>query len=640
MNFCRHFFFGLQLLLAVFSGFASCYAAGQQPRGTRPNVVWLISEDNSIHYHKMFFPGGAETPRIAELAVQGIRFDNAFSNAPVCSVARTTLMTSCFAPRIGTQFHRRSVVVPMPSGVEMFPAYLRQAGYYTTNNSKKDYNAIESAGTWDESSGRASWNGREDGQPFFHMQSFGATHESSLHFSQAKYESEATRTDPASVPVAPYHPDTKLFRYTVAKYHDNIQTVDQQIGDVVDRLTQEGLLEDTFVFYFGDHGGVLPRGKGYAYESGLHVPLVVRVPKNFSHLSPWEAGVQTEGFVQFADFGATVLNLSGVEIPKGADGKAFLGQGVTAASVEAQDTAFGYADRFDEKYDLVRTWRKGKYDYIRSYQPFNIDGLQNNYRYIMLAYRQWRQMFKAGELNASQSQFFLPRPVELLFDVEADPHEVNNLATDPAYSAVLKEMRQELQAHVKSMPDLSFYPESFLVDSVFDNPTQFGQKHQGDIAKLVDVADLSLLPFEDAKVKLELALSSPDANIRYWGLIVCSCFGDQAREFTETASELSQLDTDLLVRTRAAEFLGLIGAEDPRATLYDCLSKSTSGVECNLILNTAVLLRDSAPGYDVVVAPESVTQQAGAFQDVRRRLAYFAAEDGVPQNPRGVRKKK
>ncbi|MEO8497223.1 MAG: sulfatase-like hydrolase/transferase, partial [Planctomycetota bacterium] len=162
----------------------------------RPNFVWLISEDNSTHYLKLFNEHGAETPRIAELAKHGLLFENAFSNAPVCSVARTTLITGCYGPRIGTQFHRRSVEVPMPAGLRMFPAYLRDAGYYTTNNNKKDYNAIEGEGVWDESSKDADWRQRKAGQPFFHMQSFTTTHESSLHFSAKEMRSEATKTDP------------------------------------------------------------------------------------------------------------------------------------------------------------------------------------------------------------------------------------------------------------------------------------------------------------------------------------------------------------------------------------------------------------------------------------------------------------
>ena len=162
----------------------------------RPNFVWLISEDNSKHYLKLFDEHGAKTPEIERLAMDGLIFDNAFSNNPVCSVARTTLITGCYGPRIGTQYHRRSVLVPMPHGLRMFPAYLRDAGYYTTNKFKKDYNAVEGGGVWDESSRKATWQNRKTGQPFFHKQSFVTSHENSLHFSAANMKSQKTEADP------------------------------------------------------------------------------------------------------------------------------------------------------------------------------------------------------------------------------------------------------------------------------------------------------------------------------------------------------------------------------------------------------------------------------------------------------------
>ena len=400
----------------------------------RPNVVWIVSEDNSVHYLRHFFSGGAEAENIESLAANGLTFDHAFSNAPVCSVARTTLATSCYGPRIGTQFHRRYQNAPMPEGLKMFPAYLRGAGYYTTNNSKTDYNADASDDVWDESSAKASWRNRKDKtQPFFHMQSHAESHESSLHFDLDTFENEATKADPASVQLADYFPDTPIFRYTHARYHDRMQVIDDIVGATIAKLEQDGVLEDTFVFYFGDHGGVLPRGKGYIYESGLHVPLVVRVPKNFKHLAVAPNGTRVDGFVEFVDFGPTTLHLCGVDVPSQVDGKPFLGSGISMEEVNSRDETFGYADRFDEKYDLLRSIRKGKYQYIRSYQPYLPDGLMNIYRYKSLAYVQWRELFEAGKLTGASKQFFEPKAVELLYDCEADPHQVTNLAGDPGH---------------------------------------------------------------------------------------------------------------------------------------------------------------------------------------------------------------
>ena len=554
----------------------------------RPNVVWLVSEDNSVHYLKMFDSNGAATPNIQRLAEHGLTYDNAFSNAPVCSVARTTLATGCYGPRIGTQFHRKHVVVPMPDGLRMFPELLRQSGYYTANNNKTDYNAIPGKEVWDVSSKKASWQGRADDQPFFYMQSFGVCHESSLHFSAKQMANEKTSTDPETVFVTPYHPNTPTFRYTNARYRDRIMQVDKQIGAVVDKLTKDGLLEDTFIFYFGDHGGVLPRGKGYAYESGLHVPLVVRIPDRWKHLVDAEIGSRQKGFVSFIDFGPTVLNLAGVEVPQQMDGRPFLGAGISQAEANRRDEAFGYADRFDEKYDLVRTLRKGRFEYIRNFQPFNFDGLQNNYRYRMLAFQEWRELYHAGKLNDVQRQFFEARPTEQLFDIEADPHETKNLAGDPEYAEVLSDLRNRLIERMKEMPDLSIYPESVLAEKAFANPVKFGQTHKQEIADLIEVASLNVGAFAENADAIGEALASSNSVARYWALNVCSSYGNSAAKFTDKAKELAKSDSDNLVRIKAAEFLGLIGAADPQDVFLDALRRSQSGIEAGLILNLLI----------------------------------------------------
>ncbi len=602
----------LSLLLAL--AFARVAFAADQP-----NFVWLLSEDNSKHYLRLFDADGAETPRIEALAKHGLVFEHAFSNAPVCSVARTTLITGCYAPRIGTQFHRKSTTVPLPAGLRMFPAYLRDAGYYTTNRQKKDYNAIEGKGVWDMSSGRASWRNRQADQPFFHMQSFGSSHESSLHF-PAKAMETRTETDPEKVQIAPYHPDTPTFRYTYARYHDRIRRIDEQIGGIVDQLAEDGLLENTFIFYFGDHGGVLPRGKGYAYESGLHVPLVVRVPEKWRGLVDAKLGTRVRGFVSFIDFGPTLLHLAGLDVPGGMDGKPFLGKGIRMADVDRRDETFGYADRFDEKWDLVRTLRKGRFKYMRSYQPFNFDALQNNYRYKMLAYTEWRELYRAGKLDAVQKQFFERRAAEALYDIESDPHETKNLADDPAHAETLRALRGRLAAIVKGLPDLSLYPESELAATAFSDPTGFGTSHRAGIAKLVDIADLSLVPFGEARDGVEAALASKDPWQRYWGWIVCSSHGDSARPFVERAKKAMATDTEILVRVRAAEFVGLLGAADPRPTIAAALKQTRSNVEAGLILNTLVLLRDGKPSWDVSTVDVSPAAKGG---EVQRRLLYL-----------------
>ncbi|HEY5653711.1 MAG TPA: sulfatase [Pontiella sp.] len=566
------------------------------PEPERPNIVWLVSEDNSANWLKLYNKNGVPMPNIERLAEQGLVFNNAFSCGAVCSVARSTIISGCYAPRVGAQYHRRLEPVEMPSGLKMFPYYLRQAGYYTTNCDKKDYNfKADLEEVWDESSKTATYRNRAPGQPFFHVQNYFSTHESRMHPNSK--ESVSSTIDPYSVELFPYHPDTKTFREAYARYMDLHKKVDAKMGEFIDQLEKEGLLNDTFIFYYGDHGGVLPRGKGYIYESGLQIPMIVYIPEKWKHLAPTEPGNRIDGFVQFIDLSATVINLAGAEIPEGIDGKPFLGKGVLLEELNTRDTAFGYADRFDEKYDLVRSLRKGRFKYIRNYQPFNFDGLHNAYRYKMLAYQEWRDLYREGKLSAEQSQFFEPRPAECLYDLEKDPYEINNLAGDLAYANKLVEMREQLQSQVKSMPDLSFIPEPVFLEQGCNNPSQFAKEHKQEIEKLIDIADLSLKAFPEAEQQIGRALESENPWERYWGLITCSSFGEQASPFYSKAKDIAESDETLLVRVRAAEFLGLTRLDDPTPVIMDALRKTKDPKEANLILNSVVLLRDSKPGY-------------------------------------------
>ena len=601
----------------------SPWFAEQSHAADRPNVVWIVSEDNSHHYLKHFFESGAPAPNIEAMAAHGITFDHAFSNAPVCSVARSTLATGCLGPRIGTQFHRKHTIATLPQGLRMFSELLRDAGYYTSNNSKTDFNATPSKEAWDESSRTASWRKRRSpNQPFFHMESHAQSHESSLHFSQEVFENEETTTDPESVKLADYFPNTAKFRYTHARYHDRMAVIDEIVGSTISKLKEDGLLEDTFVFYFGDHGGVLPRGKGYIYESGLHVPLVVRVPDKWQHLIDRKNGSRAPGFVSFIDFGPTVLNLAEVKVPEQMDGIPFLGKGITAVEVDARDECYGYADRFDEKYEFIRSLRKGKYQYIRYFQPFLPDGLQNNYRYRMLAFTEWRDLYKDGKLTGSQLQFFQSKPVEQLFDAEADPHEINNLASDPRYANVLKDLRTRLATQMRALPDLSFYPESKLV-SVMGDPVGFGQKHKAEIAQMADIHDLALLPFSGAEARLIAALESDNVWLRYSAAMTCSEIGAEATSLAEKVIPLIH-DNSLVVRIRAAEFLGLINTIDPQPILADIVNRTSNPVEAGEALNSIVYFRDChQPAYPI----DAVLLKPVTTSDIiTRRIDYLNGE--------------
>lgn len=618
-----------------------CFTMSGFAKQDRPNIVWVTTEDNSACWYRLYNPeGGAPMPNIERLAKDGIVFNNAYSCGAVCSVARSTIISGCYVPRLGAHWHRKQVPVKMPKRLHMFPYYLRQAGYYTTNNRKEDYNFVseDKQGVWDESSGKATFRNRKPGQPFFHVQNYTHTHESRLFGGLPK--GVEMSADPDKVKLFPYHPDTPLFRQKYAQYLTLQTHVDSIIGQTIKQLEEDGLMDDTFIFHYGDHGGVLPGGKGYAHNDGLQVAMVVYVPKNWQHLVPAPRGSRVDGIVEFVDLSATVLNLAGLKVPEEIDGKPFLGKGVTLDELNSRDTAFGHADRFDEKYDMVRFLRKGKYTYWRSYQPFNFDGLHNFYRYKQPAFREWRNLANAGKLNEAQSAFYRARPPECLYDIEKDPHEVNNLAKDPKFAGVLREMRKELQKKVKSLPDVGFFAEPEFLSQSGANGKSFGQKNREQIAALIDIADLQLTPFPEAKERIAKALGSKQPMERYWALITCATFGRQASAFYDQAKEMTKSDPDLLVRCRAAEFLGLTGAADPVPMLMDVLDQTNDPIEANLILNSVVLLRDGA-GYKV--DPEQVKKSKWAKLGglVKRRANYLAGGDGdVPKKKKAAKGKK
>ena len=589
----------------------------------RPNFVFIVSEDNSIHYLRLYGNKLGITPNIERLADNGLTFNHAFSGAPVCSVARSTLATAMHAPRVGFQYHRKSALASLPPGVKPWSQVLRENGYYTTNNAKTDYNFnVNRKEVWDMSSNKATWRNRPNkAMPFFHMQSFADSHESRLHFPLKQMETP-TKTSPDDVMLQPYFPDTPIMRYTKARYYDRIRVIDSQVGKIVNQLKEDGILEDTFVFYFGDHGGVMPRSKGYAYESGLHVPLVVRIPENFKKLIDHKRGTRTNGFVSFIDFGPTLLNLASISVHKELDGQAFFGKGVSAADLANRDEVFGHADRFDEKFDMVRTYRKGKWKYIRNYQSYYADGLQNNYRYRQLAYDNWRNLYRAERLNPVQRQFFERRSVEQLFNLEKDPHEVTNLAADPAQSKRLAEMRGLLKNKMKSINDLSFYPENRMVTTALNDGVAFGREHSKQISRLSDLADTALRPFSEVKQALASSLQSKGALRRYWALKVCSNFGEKAKSLAIVAMPLLN-DENLMVRVRAAEFLGSIKAVDPMPTLYGVVNNAETEQALMIAFNTIVYLRDQVGHkYD----PEKVKLKFNKGE-VYRRVQYLAGTE-------------
>ena len=613
------------ILLTILSFFLINCDFQDQTNNEKPNILWIVTEDNSIHYMNLYTKGGAEMPAISQLANQGVVFNNAFSNAPVCSVARSTIITGVYAPRIGTQYHRKMSMVKLPEHIKPLPAYLNQAGYYTSNNAKEDYNFIKENKVWDESSKKASYKNRKEGQPFFHVQNFHNTHEGQLHFNSKQLTSALETNELDSIMPFPFHPDTPTFRYTQSLYYNHHKDVDKEMGKFLKDLKDEGLMDNTIIFYYGDHGGVLPRSKGYLYETGLNVPMVVYMPEKWKHLNPFKIGSRTSTFVDFVDLVPTVLSLAGVNIPKGLDGTPFLGKNIDKTEIEKQDITFGYADRFDEKYDLVRSVRKGKYKYIRNYQPFNVDGIYNFYRYKMLAYKEWYKLFQEGKLNDIQSQFFKPRLPEALYDIENDPYETQNLASSIEHQMKLLDLRNILSNHLMNQPDLSFFPEPYFLENGLENGLDFGQKNKELIKKLIQTANLNLEPYNEVKNEISEALDNKNPWVRYWGLITCSSFGTEASEHLEKINFLFKNDAENLVRIRAAEYLMLNDFNIDSGEINNLLKNAKSETEANLMLNSLALIKTKNPNYKLDFSKSFYPEKWFETENklVNRRLNYL-----------------
>jgi arylsulfatase A-like enzyme len=517
------------------------------PVAERPNILWIVSEDNSPFigaYGDTF----ATTPNIDRMALSSVLYENAFATAPVCAPARSTLITGVYPTAMGTQ-HMRSTY-PIPEFIKFFPRYLREAGYYTTNNAKKDYNAPDQPEAWDESSDKATYKNRKPRQPFFAVFNLQVSHESSLH-----KPVDSLRHGPSSVPVPPYHPQTPALRNDWAQYYDMIEMMDAQVGDLLRELEEAGLAENTIVFYYSDHGGVLGRSKRFMYESGLHVPLIIRFPDKYRHLAPGAPGTRTDRLVTFADFGPTVLSLANIPAPAYMQGKAFLG----AHQTEAREYAFSFRGRMDERIDMVRSARDKTYRYIRNYMPHKIYGQHLEYLWKAPSMRSWEEAYKAGKLNEVQSRFWQTKPAEELYDAVHDPHNIHNLANNPDYQQVLKRMRKANQQWLLETRDVGFIPEAIMLQIAEDKPLyEYARGGEYPLERVMETAEMASFGDPANLPEIVNRLNDPNAVVRYWAATGCSILGQHA---AVAAVKLNQLtnDPEVAVRIAAAEALYHIG---------------------------------------------------------------------------------
>jgi len=534
----------------------------------RPNILWIVSEDNNP-YIGAYGDKLARTPTLDRLASDGILYENCFSQAPVCAPSRFSLITGMYATSCGPAHHMRAQG-RIPKGLRGFPAYLREAGYYCTNNAKTDYNApINMADAWDESSRKAHWRSRPKGKPFFAVFNHEVTHESQLFpRNLARHKPLPEPTDPAKVVLPAYHPDTPEFRRDRANYYDMMVRLDGQVAKLLGDLEADGLAEDTIVFYYGDNGGILPRSKRFCYDSGLHVPLIIRFPKKFRHLAPGDPGTHVKDPVTFVDFAPTVLSLAGVTVPKIIQGHAFAGP----QNAGPQQYAFCFRNRMDDRYDMVRTVRDLRYRYIRNYMPHLIPGQHVQYMFGMTSMKVWERMHREGKLTGPQKAFWQEKPREELYDLQDDPDEVKNLVATPRHEEILKRMRAAGEEHMLRIRDNGFIPEGSPLEG-YDSTRDAAAY---PLERIMGVADLATKRDPANLPKLIESMDDRNECIRYWAVLGCVMLRDKAGAAAEALAKRLE-DASGSVRVAGAEALCHLGkTQEALTVLEDCLLRHAS----------------------------------------------------------------
>lgn len=548
------------LICGLLSGSPSAILAAE-----RPNILWLSVEDISAHLGCYGDPH-AITPHLDAFAEEGIRYTHAFTTAGVCAPCRSGIITGMHQSSLGTQHMRCRT--KLPEQIRPFTTYLREAGYYCTNNSKEDYQFRTPPDAWDDSSRNAHWRNREDpDQPFFAVFNFTGCHESGIS-NERKYRNvtadltDNERQDPdALTTLPPYYPDTPVVREDWKRNYELITATDHWFADLLRQLEEDGLAEETIVFFWSDHGIGLPRAKRWLYDSGTHIPLIVRIPEKFRTGDQGEPGSVTDALVSSIDFGPTVLHLAGVPVPGHVHGRPFLGENLPAP----REYVYGARDRMDERYDIIRMVRDKRYMYIRNYEP-----LKTYYQYMNTAekgatMRELRRLHEAGELDPVADAYFAPtKPVEELYDTHADPHQIHNLAADPEHQETLERLRTIHLRWVRETRDLGLIPEPILVEREKVIGHQYGilQGEQADeladrIAQTAELASAGPSAFS----RLTAALDDEEAAVRYWGATGLGNVGEPAARGAERVKTLLN-DESSVVRTAAARALCRFGQPD------------------------------------------------------------------------------
>lgn len=508
--------FSLFLACTAACGIYSLEAsAANNKKKERPNILWVTFEDTSSYEFGCYGNKDVHTPNADSLAAQGIQFMNAWSVAPQSSPARSSLITGCYAPTYGMDVHPVSYDTPADI---FFPQRLREAGYYCTNNSKTHYNSTNNnKACWDECTKTASYNSPKRGkdQPFFAVFNTVTSHMGRVRTfhtdGRRDYTKEGIYTELLTLPS--YVPDLPEVRSDYAGHLEAVQDVDTWLGFFLKDLKDKGLDDNTIIFFFSDHGGCVPRGKGYLYESGLKVPLIAYFPEKWKHLANGKSG-KDNSLVNFTDLGPTVLSLAGVKPTKNMQGKAIFGE---YASKEERKVQFAFAANQLHHFMPVRAVTDGHIKYMRSYIPYRQFALRNYYQWGMPSNKAWDKLVLGNHnTNPDWALTFDAHPAEMLFDLDKDPGELHDLSSSPEYAEVLAKMRKELSNHIRSTHDLGFFLPTSRTGHVLYDVVRKEKYPMEELYKLVEAAgigDIASLPL------FEKAIASSHRDMRFWGAV-------------------------------------------------------------------------------------------------------------------------
>lgn len=451
------------------------------------NIIWISCEDIgpilSTYGNEVI-----NTPNIDRIAAEGVKYTNAFSTVGVCAPSRFSIITGMYPARLGAHnmrtgnhnnykspedvFHKldKGILdksgknvpeyeVVTPSYVKLFPEYLRAENYYCVNDNKCDYQFNTPFTTWDDVFGGGSYKNAPKGAPFFYVKNFYTTHESRIWLRKDK----PMTVSPSQVPIPDYYPDIPVVRRDIARKYSNIEALDKEVGELLKQLETDGVLDNSIIFFWSDHGGNLLRQKRAVGNSGLHVPLLIRYPNGY------RAGEVDDRLVSLMDLGPTVMSLLGIAPPKHLDGKAFAGKYEEAP----RKLIFGSADRFDESTDMQRSVLDGRYVYIKNFMPELPLIYRNKYREQIPMNAKLIALNQEKKLEGNASYIFMnSKPQEEFYDLKNDPYEVHNLAEDPKYSKKIEEYRLALNDWQLEIGDKGFIPEHDLIESFWPEMKQ------------------------------------------------------------------------------------------------------------------------------------------------------------------------